>query len=77
MKKIFTTIFIVSCISTLAFSQAKEKGTNEFGVNIGYNAATVTSGGNTNSDYRQGFNLGVSIDHYFSPTWSIKRQVNL
>ncbi|MEO6149362.1 MAG: porin family protein [Mucilaginibacter sp.] len=70
MNKFFTTIIIVLCLGTTAFSQ--EKGTNEIGVNIGYNLATVTSSGQTNTDYRQAFNLGVSLDHYFSESWSIK-----
>ncbi|RYZ98188.1 MAG: PorT family protein [Sphingobacteriaceae bacterium] len=70
MKKIFTTIIIVSGLATAAFSQ--EKGTNEISANIGYNASTVTAGSQTNSDYRQGFNAGISLDHYFSASWSIK-----
>jgi hypothetical protein len=37
MTRFFTTLIVVLVVSTTAFSQTK--GTNEFGVNIGYNAA--------------------------------------
>ncbi|MDB4919991.1 porin family protein [Mucilaginibacter sp.] len=71
MQKFFTTLLVVLGIYTTAFSQTK--GTTEFGINVGYNAATVTTGnGQTNSDYRSGINLGVSADYYFSDRWSIK-----
>jgi hypothetical protein len=70
MKKILTALFAVSCLGTAAFSQSK--GTTDFGITVGYNAATVTSGNFTNSDYRSGFNAGVSVEHYFSPSWSFK-----
>jgi hypothetical protein len=69
MIKFFTTLLVALIISTAAFSQTK--GTNEFGVNIGYNASTVVSS-NDNADYKSGFNFGVSLDHYFSESWSIK-----
>ncbi|ASU35758.1 porin family protein [Mucilaginibacter xinganensis] len=70
MQKIFTTLLVVLGIYTTASAQTT--GTNEFGVNIGYNAATVTTSQYTNSAYRSGFNVGVSMDHYFSDRWSIK-----
>lgn len=71
MQKIFTTLLVVLGIYTTAFSQTR--GTTEFGINVGYNASTVTTGnGQTNSDYRSGLNLGVSADYYFSDRWSIK-----
>ncbi|MES2274774.1 MAG: porin family protein [Bacteroidota bacterium] len=70
MKKILTATLVVLCLGTAAFSQSK--GTTDFGVTVGYNAATVTSGNLTNSDYRSGFNAGVSVEHYFSDSWSFK-----
>jgi outer membrane protein W len=71
MKKIFTTLLILSGIYSVAFAQTKN--TTEFGLNIGYNAASVAySGSSENSDYTSGFNAGVSIEHYFSDRWSIK-----
>lgn len=70
MKKIFTTLLVVSGLCTTAFSQTK--GTTQFGVNIGLNEATVTAGSQTNSDYRTGFNAGIIVEHYFSESWSIK-----
>ena len=69
MKKISAILFGVLCLSTAAFSQST--GTTQFGVNVGYNGATVTSG-NLNADYKSGFNAGVIVEHYFSDSWSIK-----
>lgn len=59
--------------STVAFSQIRDRGT-ELGVNVGYNASTVTIGnsGENNSDYRSGLNLAVTADNYFSDRWSLK-----
>ncbi len=72
MKKLFITLLTIgSCLT--AFSQ--EKGSFEFGGIIGFNAATVQSGTNTNSDYRGGFNVGVSGDYFFSDRWSIKAKL--
>ncbi|MFD0793736.1 porin family protein [Mucilaginibacter litoreus] len=70
MYKIFTAVAAVLCLSTAAFSQTK--GTTKFGLQVGYNASTVTASGLTNSDYRSGFNAGVSADHFFSDSWSLK-----
>ena len=71
MQKFFTILLVALGAGTTVFSQTR--GTTEFGVNVGYNAATVTTGdGQANSDYRSGFNLGVSADYYFSDAWSIK-----
>ncbi len=52
-------------------SSGQEKGKVEFGVNAGYNSATVSSDDVT-ADYGDGFNLGFSADYYFSNRWSIK-----
>lgn len=71
MKKILTTLLILSGIYSVAFAQTKN--IIEFGANIGYNEASVSySGSNQNTDYTSGFNLGVSADYYFSNRWSIK-----
>lgn len=71
MLKFLATILIVLSLCTTVFSQTK--GQTEFGANIGFNAATVTTSQNlTNSEYRSGFNAGISVDHYFSDRWSIK-----
>jgi opacity protein-like surface antigen len=71
MKKILLTLIIVSGLYFAASAQTRNS--NEFGINIGYNAATVTeSGSNYTSDYTSGLNLGVSLEHYFNDRWSIK-----
>ena len=75
MKKILTTLLILSGIYTVAFSQTKN--TAEFGINVGYNAANVTyPGSNVNSDYTSGLNLGFSAEYYFSDRWSIKGKLS-
>jgi opacity protein-like surface antigen len=71
MKKVFTTLLIL--LGIYSVSSAQTRNTTEIGFNIGYNAANVTySGGNVNSDYTSGLNLGFSAEHYFSDRWSIK-----
>jgi len=76
MKKIFTTLLILSGIYSASFAQVKSSGA-EFGVNIGYNAANVVySGGNQTSDYTSGFTAGFSAEYYFSDRWSIKGKLN-
>lgn len=69
MKKLFTILVLGACCLT-AFAQ--EKGDFEFGFNTGLNVATVTSGTDTNSDSRIGFNAGAFGDYFFSDRWSIK-----
>lgn len=56
-------------------AHAQEKGSFEFGISGGYNAATVTAGSETNSEYRSGFNLTASGDYFFSDRWSIKAKI--
>lgn len=69
MKKLLTVVLFVFCLSNLTFAQ--EKGAVEFGFNIGYNGASVsTSDGNT--DRIGGFNAAAAADYYFSKSWSIK-----
>jgi hypothetical protein len=70
MNKFFTALLVALGVSATAFSQTK--GTTQFGITVGYNASTVNSSGYTNSDYRSGFNAGVSVEQYFSESWSIK-----
>jgi len=69
MQKIFTTILVVLGICTTAMAQT---GKTEVGINVGLNEATVTASGETNTHYRTGFNVGISVDYYFSDAWSIK-----
>ncbi|TSD66888.1 PorT family protein [Inquilinus sp. KBS0705] len=73
MNKFFTTLLVVLTFSATVFSQTK--GTNQFAVHIGYNAATATSQYAT-ADYLGGFNAGVYLDHYFSDKWSLKTGLN-
>lgn len=75
MKKLITTLLILSGICTASFAQTKNAA--EFGVNIGYNSASVTySGTNETSAYTSGLNLGISGEYYFSDRWSIKGKLN-
>jgi hypothetical protein len=72
MKKI-----IIASILTLSslnvFSQ--QKGSFELGLNVGYNAATVSNGSQTNSNYRSGVNFGISGDYFFNNRWSLKAKL--
>ncbi|GAB3905377.1 porin family protein [Mucilaginibacter boryungensis] len=72
MKKISAIVFGVLCLSTAAFSQTT--GTTQFGIQVGYNGATVTSG-EANAAFKAGFNAGVAVEHYFSEHWSFKGKV--
>ena len=68
MKKIILAAIILLGLSTVS---AQKKGDIEFGLNIGYNNSSVSSD-QTRSDTGSGYNVGGSIDYYFSPAWSIK-----
>jgi outer membrane protein W len=71
MKKILTTLLILSGIYSVSYAQIRN--TAEFGVNIGYNTSGITySNSGINSDYTGGFNAGVSAEYYFSDRWGIK-----
>jgi len=73
MKK----LIIASLLSVSAFQAfSQQKGSFELGLNVGYNGATVTSGSQTNSSYRNGVNFGVSGDYFFSDRWSIKARLS-
>ncbi|WP_426670994.1 porin family protein [Mucilaginibacter sp. McL0603] len=71
MKKILTTLLILSGIYSVSFAQTKN--TAEFGVNIGLNTSNVSlSGSGQSTDYTSGFNAGISGEYYFSDRWGIK-----
>ncbi|WP_285009302.1 porin family protein [Pedobacter faecalis] len=69
MKKLFAMLL---CGATYLTASSQEKGDFELGINSGLNLATVTSGSNTNTEYRTGVNVTVSGDYFFSDRWSIK-----
>ncbi|MES2377351.1 MAG: porin family protein [Bacteroidota bacterium] len=70
MKKILTTLVIMLGVYSLAQAQ---NGKTEFGVGIGYNSSYVSAGNSyQNTDAIGGFNVAVSVDHYFSDAWSVK-----
>lgn len=71
MKKIFATLCMLLCLYT--FTQAQSRNKNEFGIGIGYNGAYLTSNNSyETTDVLSGLNVNLSIDHYFSRTWSLK-----
>ena len=75
MKKLFTTILIITGFYTASFAQDANKV--EFGANIGFNGSYVqeTEGYNS-TDATSGLNLGFSAEYYFSDRWSIKGKLN-
>lgn len=72
MKKIVVTAIMVLGLS--AYVSAQKKGDVEFGFNIGYNSSSV-SDSYESSDTGSGFNLGASMDYYFSNSWSVKTKL--
>jgi len=75
MKKIFTTLVILLSFYSLSYAQrfSSQAGNTEFGVDVGYNSSyIIESQSGYNSDFVSGFNVGVSADHYFSDSWSLK-----
>ena len=70
MKNLCSALIIILGWSITAFAQ--EKGTVEFGANLGYNTARVTTFRNENTNSLSGINLGVSAEYYFSNRWGIK-----
>lgn len=73
MKKFFAVLLFIGTGLTAA---AQQKGSLEIGANVGYNLSTVTSGSNTNSSYRSGFNVSGFADVYLSDRWSIKTKLS-
>ena len=74
MKKTFTILLLFGSGFT---AMSQEKGSIEFGANIGYNLSTVTtSGSQANDSYRPGFNVTGFCDYFFSGRWSIKAKVS-
>jgi len=72
MKKIALVVLLAA--GFIAPVTAQKKGDIEFGLNIGYNNSTVADS-RTTSDPGTGFNLGGSMDYYFSNSWSIKAKL--
>jgi hypothetical protein len=70
MKKLFTTLFLVLGIFSLAKAQ-QSKGI-EFGVGIGLNSATIIEDYDSRNGLKWGFNIALSADKYFSDKWSLK-----
>ena len=70
MKKLFTTLFAVLGVFTLAHAQ--QSNGVEFGIGVGYNSAFVSNNNNQTTNSKSGFNLAVSADNYFSDRWSLK-----
>lgn len=76
MKKILFTLIMVTGICTLTKAQ-NAGGETEFGIGIGYNGSyVIASNSNESSGTRGGFNVGLSMDHYFSDRWSLKAKVS-
>lgn len=72
MKKLLTLLLIAGFGMT---SQAQEKNSLELGLHVGYNLATVSTSNQTNSNYRNGFNVTAVGDYFFSDRWSIKAKI--
>ena len=72
MKKLLTLLLLSGLGVT---TQAQEKNSFEVGLHVGYNAATVTTSTQTNSDFRSGFNVTAVGDYFFSDRWSIKAKI--
>jgi hypothetical protein len=70
MKKIIVTLLLVAGFYSFTFAQNRK---TEFGIDVGYNSGYVSVGqSGLNTDMVSGFNVGVSADHYFSDSWSLK-----
>ncbi|NHM07086.1 PorT family protein [Flavobacterium sp. CYK-4] len=70
MKK---SLFVLVVLFSVVIN-AQQKGTVEFGSNIGFNRSAINSSEGS-TDAGSGFNIGVSADYYFSRTWSIKTKL--
>ena len=67
-KSVLAAVLVLGLSSAIS---AQKKGDVEFGINIGYNMSTAANSEIT-LDAGNGFNLGGSLDYYFSDAWSIK-----
>jgi len=72
MKKLLTLLLVAGFGIT---ASAQEKNSLELGLHAGFNLATVSTSSQTNSDYRNGFNLTAVGDYFFSDRWSIKAKI--
>ncbi len=72
MKKNLLTVIFIFGLATYSWSQ--KKGDVEFGLNIGLNNSTASDDA-SDFDPGYGFNVGGSIDYYFSSDWSIKAKL--
>ena len=84
MRRIFTTLIIVLGFYSLSSAQGfygpssatPQKGSVEFGFNIGLNSAYVQdANSNQHTDGVAGLNVGVSAETYFSDQWGLKLKV--
>lgn len=75
MQKFFATLAII--LSCYSLGLAQQKGSVEYGANVGYNNAYVNETySNESSDFIGGLNAGIFVDSYFSHNWSLKVEVN-
>jgi opacity protein-like surface antigen len=72
MKNNLLTAILILGLSSCIWSQ--KKGDVEFGLNIGLNNSAA-SDAETDFDPGYGYNLGGSMDYYFSTDWSIKAKL--
>lgn len=72
MKKIVVIAVVIFGITTKL--SAQKRGDVEFGVNIGLNSSSASDSKYT-YDSNRGFNVGGSMDYYFSKSWSLKAKV--
>jgi len=70
MKKLITTLFAMAGIYTVSFAQ-QSKGV-EIGIGVGYNGASVSTTDNQTTKSKSGVNVALSLDAYFSSSWSLK-----
>lgn len=69
MKK-FITVALVA-LGFVNSVNAQGKGNVEFGLNVGVNFSNITNSEDS-AESSTGFNVGGSMDYYFSDRWSIK-----
>lgn len=73
MKKVILFIVLIFSIITIS---AQNKGDFEMGGNIGLNLSTVSSIDNNDAaDAKVQYNIGASLEYYFSDSWGIKTKL--